>query len=116
MPQKTTKECKVHGLTVFFEAKAKNVKGGNRWRCQACVREQGKRRRRGIKAQLVSEFGGACEDCGYNKCVGALHFHHLDKTTKDFHVSSRSLSASREEAKKCALLCANCHYEREYNE
>jgi hypothetical protein len=116
MPRKEERYCAHHGLTTFFEAKAKNVKGGVRWRCEACARETGKKRRRAIKAQLVQEFGGACQDCGYNKCIGALHFHHLDKSSKSFHVSSRSLEASRKEAQKCALLCANCHYEREYNE
>lgn len=115
MPQKEERECSKHGLTIFFEAKAKNVIGGSRWRCEKCQRETGRLRRRRIKKTLVDEFGGMCEDCGYDRCIGALHFHHKDKSTKSFHVSSRSLTSAREEAKKCALLCSNCHYEREYN-
>ena len=44
---------------------------------------------------------------------GALHFHHLDPSAKAFAVSrqgvTRALSAAREEARKCVLLCADCH-------
>lgn len=57
-----------------------------------------------------------CALCGYNKCLSALEFHHvydkefqLDKRT----LSNRSLDAILKEAKKCVLLCANCH--REYH-
>lgn len=43
-----------------------------------------------------------------------LHFHHVDPSTKSFAVSvatGKSLQTFREEAKKCVLLCANCHGE-----
>lgn len=54
--------------------------------------------------------------CGYDRCILNLTFHHLDPTTKSFPMSAstgRSLEAFREEAKKCVLLCANCHREIE---
>jgi len=58
-----------------------------------------------------------CALCGYSRCVQALHFHHLDALGKTFQLGfqghSRSLDRSREEARKCALLCANCHAEVE---
>ncbi len=45
--------------------------------------------------------------------VGALQFHHRDPATKAFEVSrqgiTRSLDRLRLEARKCVLLCANCH-------
>jgi hypothetical protein len=69
------------------------------------------------KEALVTEFGGACQACGYNKSMRALHFHHLDPSQKKFGLAakrfSRTLEALREEAKKCVLLCANCHAEAE---
>ena len=45
-----------------------------------------------------------------------LHFHHVDPSTKSFALSvatGKGLSKLREEAKKCVLVCANCHGEIE---
>ena len=65
----------------------------------------------------MAEAGGACELCDYKRCTSALHFHHLERAQKRFHFSNRGLTHSleslREEAKKCVLLCANCHAEVE---
>ena len=65
------------------------------------------------KIELVEYKGGKCERCGYNKCIEALEFHHLDPTKKDFNVSAHSYSSKRmkDEADKCLLLCSNCHRE-----
>jgi 5-methylcytosine-specific restriction endonuclease McrA len=75
------------------------------------------RRRRKVKAILVAEAGGACVICGYDRYAGALHFHHVDPATKRFDLSAagfaRSLERARAEARKCALLCSNCHAEVE---
>jgi hypothetical protein len=61
----------------------------------------------------VREAGGCCRVCGFAKYIGALQFHHVDPTCKDFSVSregvTRSLERARQEARKCVLLCANCH-------
>jgi hypothetical protein len=55
--------------------------------------------------------------CGYSRCQQALHFHHVDPPTKVFHLGgrgqSRALERSRREARKCVLLCGNCHAEVE---
>ena len=76
------------------------------------------RRRRRVKAILVAEAGGACDRCGYVGPPAALQFHHRDPATKAFGLShagvTRSLQRSRGEARKCALLCANCHAEVEW--
>ena len=73
--------------------------------------------RRRVKEILVEEAGGRCRVCGYDLYIGALHFHHLDPTLKRFAVShagtTGSLRSMREEARKCVLLCANCHAEVE---
>jgi hypothetical protein len=70
-----------------------------------------------VKQTLVDEAGGACQICGYRRYVGALQFHHLDPSTKNFHLASggiaRALDRQRAEARKCVLLCANCHAEVE---
>ena len=67
-----------------------------------------------MRATLLHEAGGGCASCGYDRCTANLHFHHVDPATKAFAVNmryGRSLDAYREEAKKCVLLCANCHRE-----
>jgi hypothetical protein len=91
------------------------VEGG--WRCLKCRSEAVSRRRRKVKDTLVAEAGGACQLCGYSRCVAALEFHHLDPALKAFAVGerglSRSLAAAREEAGKCLLVCSNCHAELE---
>jgi hypothetical protein len=54
--------------------------------------------------------------CGYDRCVVNLHFHHVNPALKSFPVSSssgKSLAAYRDEARKCVLVCANCHGEIE---
>ena len=74
-------------------------------------------RRRKVKQVLVKEAGGRCALCGYDRYVGALHFHHVDPSTKAFNLSRRgvtiSLARARAEAAKCVLLCGNCHAEVE---
>jgi hypothetical protein len=79
--------------------------------------ERVSRRRRQIKEILVSECGGRCVMCGYDRYHGALHFHHVDPAQKAFAIArkghTRSLARAREEAKKCVLVCANCHAEIE---
>jgi hypothetical protein len=47
--------------------------------------------------------------------MGSLLFHHLDPKQKDFQISKAgstvSITKLREEAKKCILVCSNCHGE-----
>jgi transposase-like protein len=106
------RECARHGWTAFFE-----VGASGQHRCRLCNRESVIRRRRALKALLVREAGGCCALCGYDRYVGALHFHHLDPLAKSFTIAGRgltqSLAAVRDEAAKCVLLCGNCHAEVE---
>ena len=65
---------------------------------------------------LLDEAGGRCAICGYDRCTLNLHFHHVDPATKVFALNlaaGKSLATFRAEAKKCVLLCANCHGEVE---
>ena len=106
------RECARHGSTQFV--RRGDDKG---WRCLRCRSEAVTRRRRRVKAILVREAGGGCALCGYDRHIGALGFHHLDPDDKRFSLGdrgvARSLERAREEARKCILLCANCHAEVE---
>jgi AraC-like DNA-binding protein len=106
------RECPVHGLTAFVKYSVRD-----HHRCEQCRRARVVARRRKVKALLVEEAGGCCVLCGYDRYVGALQFHHLDPSEKSFGLGvrgvARSLERCREEARKCALLCANCHAEVE---
>jgi transposase len=102
------RECTTHGWETFVR-----VGAPGRYRCSRCNTEAVSERRRRVKEILVREAGGRCILCGFDAYVGALQFHHRDPTTKSFEVSrqgiTRSLAKLRSEARKCVLLCANCH-------
>jgi len=68
------------------------------------------------KNLLVEYKGGKCIKCGYNKCIEALEFHHLNPEEKSFSLgsNSRSLDIQKKEADKCILVCSNCHREIHY--
>jgi len=82
-------------------------------RDQVKLKSNVKNWRKRTKELLVEYKGGCCEVCGYNKCLEALEFHHIDETTKEFAVSgsTKSLESQKREADKCYMLCANCHRE-----
>jgi hypothetical protein len=65
------------------------------------------------KARLREAFGGSCCICGYDKCDKALSFHHLDPSEKEFGISARikKWEVLVKEAKKCIMVCQNCHSE-----
>lgn len=107
----TTLSCRHHGLTEFF------LEGRGYYRCVKCRSDAVSRRRRKVKEILVKEAGGGCVLCGYDRCLGALEFHHLDPSQKRLEVNAKGVSLAlatlRSEAAKCVLLCANCHVEVE---
>lgn len=100
----------------------------NRKFCYDCIPENAppdKRafyKQKAVKHQLVLYKGGCCEKCGYNKYEGALEFHHIDPSQKDFSISQINFNSSiynlayfKAEVDKCKLLCANCHREEHHN-
>lgn len=88
--------------------------------CKLCTGTQTMQRQRKLKRQCVEYKGGKCVQCGYNKCVAAFDFHHLDPSEKDFGLSSVKLNRFddkiKQELDKCILLCSNCHRETHFNQ
>ena len=70
-------------------------------------------RRKERKEILVKGFGGKCQICGYNKCITALEFHHINPELKDinFYTTNYSWEKIINECKNCICVCANCHRE-----
>jgi hypothetical protein len=68
------------------------------------------------KQEFVDYLGGECKVCGYDRCIEALEFHHVDPDTKSCSITSalahpKKHGVIKEEVDKCVLLCGNCHQE-----
>jgi len=83
--------------------------------CKKCKSDYSVWYTRQSKQNMVNYKGGVCEFCGYNDCLIALDFHHMDPTQKEFSLKERTAHKVTEEVKKeldkCILLCATCHRE-----
>ncbi len=83
--------------------------------CKSCTSDQTLERMQNLKRQMVQYKGGECVRCGYKKYFGALEFHHLNPSEKDFNPSSlkryRFDDRIKNELDKCILVCSNCHRE-----
>jgi hypothetical protein len=113
--EKSIRACRRHGDQMHYLAIEKAT-GYSRWRCRRCIGEAVLKRKQKVRRLLVLEAGDRCQGCGYDRCQGNLHFHHLDPSDKEFEISSgegKSLARFRVEAAKCVLVCANCHGEIE---
>ncbi len=98
--------------TKFCSRACKNTHNNQSFQSYQSQQARGRKR----KLQLIKLMGGQCGRCHYNKNFSALEFHHKNPKTKLFQLDLRSLSNRRweaieEEAKKCLLLCSNCHAE-----
>lgn len=96
----------------FCCRRCKNVDTNNKHQSYQAQQLRGRER----KLELIRLKGAKCEYCGYNKNYAALEFHHPNPDEKDFQLDIRTLSnrkwgAVMIEAKKCLLLCSNCHAE-----
>lgn len=110
MEKEILKVCKKHGETMHVIDSTKT-----RYRCRKCRVDAVDKRRRTLKIKAVRYKGGSCIKCGYDKCLAALEFHHINPTEKDFSISSyghtKSWELIKTELDKCILVCANCHRE-----
>lgn len=72
------------------------------------------------KLFAIEQFGGKCQVCGYDKCINALQFHHVDPNTKQYEptyvIMRMSWENAFKELKKCILVCSNCHAEIHYQD
>ncbi len=108
-------KCKVNKAKAeFYNRRQNNISGY----CKQCTNQLSLARKHKLKEDCLKYKGGKCEECGYNKCAGALHFHHCDPTLKEFSISSlRSYTINdiiRIELDKCQVLCSNCHAEKHF--
>lgn len=74
--------------------------------------------RKRVKEALVQGFGNKCLICEKEYPNYIYEFHHIDPSTKKYnlsHPTTRAKSAYPEEAKKCCMVCANCHREIEHS-
>ena len=70
--------------------------------------------RKKTKQQALDYKGSKCSVCGYDKCMGAMHFHHVYPDDKKFTIASymfNKFDSLVEELEKCILVCSNCHSE-----
>ena len=87
--------------------------------CYKCQPEEktitGASTRKLIKQWALDYKGNKCKYCGYDRCIEALEFHHINPDEKDFSISDRNIKLDWEEIKKeldkCVLVCSNCHRE-----
>ena len=72
-----------------------------------------------IKLALITSFGNKCHMCNKKYDRWVYEFHHIDSATKSFGIgntrTTRSIKLNAEEAKKCVMVCANCHRIAEYS-
>lgn len=105
--------CKVEkDVSKFYSRRDKT---GNSTYCKECSNTQAIIRQKDLKQKCLDYKGNKCIVCNYNNYSGALEFHHIDPSQKDFtisHLKSYSFNdLVKNELDKCALLCANCHRE-----
>jgi hypothetical protein len=91
----------------------KSYEGGKGKYAQICPSCRVTQSRQKTKRRAVALMGGKCVICGYDRCIAALTFHHINPTEKELEFGSYSIAWSRveEELKKCILVCNRCHVE-----
>jgi hypothetical protein len=103
------KICKKHGKTQHvFESST------DYYRCKICRKENVNKRRQNRKFELINFHGNKCQICSYDKCIGALEFHHINSKNKKFGIGSGDITSYNKllaESMKCIMVCANCHRE-----
>jgi len=104
--------CNRHGIS-------EHRLSGKKWKCKRCEYVYSRKYLENLKLRAIKSGGGECQNCGYDKCWKALHFHHVDPSQKEFAIFEsksgyrkvRNWEELKKEIAKCILLCANCHAE-----
>jgi len=107
--------AKTYSQSNKFKTRIKNyMKNYMQTYSKTPVYKQKKRtKRREVKLWLLQELGtNKCSRCPEDTLV-CLDFHHLGNKTFDIGAGNTMFTKSKEkllkEAKKCIVLCANCH-------
>jgi len=111
---KTEKKCQfcnsMKPLDDFYTRKNTNSRHAF---CKKCTIEYNRERTAHKKLECVNYLGGACQRCGYSKCLAALDFHHIESDDKEYTIAHHKVPFNqiKKELDKCELLCSNCHRE-----
>ena len=108
--EKECTNCKIKKLKSEFYKKRNSYYS----ECKECFNKRTVKNITGRKKKILDALNiHACQLCSYSKCIGALEFHHIDPNTKVKYVTPHRVGFEKalEEAKKCMVLCANCHRE-----
>lgn len=89
--------------------------GSHKHMCNSCDSKYVIGKAKKGKQRAVEYMGGCCSVCGYDNCIAALEFHHIDPTKKSKTYERRfgtwSFERQKEELKNCIIVCSNCHRE-----
>lgn len=112
--KKTCTKCNLTKTINLFTEK-KNKPGKYYSWCKECLSIHNRKNFKNRKQEILKILNiTECSKCGYNRYMGALEFHHA-KGDKKFALSkNHSIQQSLEEAKKCVVLCSNCHKEEHH--
>jgi len=91
---------------IYIRAKGHTLK-----HCSSCVTTLRRYKR---KKEWVDYKGGGCCICGYNKCLQALDFHHINPDKKKFGISNSYMKSDKDiynELDKTVCICNRCHME-----
>lgn len=69
--------CKKCGRSYIYDRE----KGHRKDTCNSCNAGS---RRKNLKKKFIDYKGGKCQKCGYDKCIRALAFHHINPKEKKF--------------------------------
>jgi len=93
-----------------------NFYGHKKSLCKKCMNEHSVERilcqRKKIKIKLYEAFGKQCSCCGLIDHYSVYDFHHLNSKEKEFSIADKnhgSWGSIKDEAKKCTMVCSNCH-------
>lgn len=116
MKSRKCRQCQQSKPLAEFHSAGKTYKGTPKFktRCKVCIRVFFSQRH-SERIQKYSKF--KCTLCGYDKCIKAIDFHHIDPTKKETTIARMqhySEEKVKEELTKCIPLCKNCHSEVHY--
>ena len=79
--------------------------------CNSCMRKSWRARERQLKKDLVKQFGGGCQKCGYSRFIQCLEFHHKNGKTENSRKKHIILHVVKEPW-GFELFCNRCHREK----